>query len=1086
MSVHNYAELEPGLYENVLDAVLQAQIDIDQDPKRFVTTRFTEDELPEAFSQYVATRLRHLLSAATKQEKRSLISSVMGALNSQPGLTELGALGLDIDNKLRINYLAEVKPHGDSAPLTRPLSRLSQANLITNAPHDPTLESELTSEFASADAVDAVVAFVRASSMRTLYKQLGILKDRGVPVRLITTTYTGATQRKVLDRLVREFGVQVKVSYNPERTRLHAKSWLIHRTTGFNTAYIGSSNLSKAAMQTGQEWNVRLSEANVPEVFSKFRSTFEAYWNSAEYETYHPDTDADRFDQAVRKARTYRNAIESGDKSLIAEYSLLQVDPYPHQKVMLNELAAERQSGHHRNLVVAATGTGKTVVAALDYKRLRADFEKQYGRSPRTLFIAHRQEILTHAHKTFVEVTKISDLGISTVSEFQLGSLDTRKLAQNGNLVFASIQSCHEQALKNLPADLFDFIIIDEFHHASASSYKRLLEHFHPQELLGLTATPERGDGKNVAVEFFDGRIATELRLWDAIEAELLVPFHYFVKYDGTDLSKVKFQRGEYDVDELNQVYVGNEQRADIVLQAINDKVPAPESMRALCFCVSIAHAEYMADCFNRAGLPAKSITAGTENRGDYIKQLQDGELRVICAVDIFNEGVDIPEVDTLLMLRPTQSSTVFLQQLGRGLRKSFGKDVLTVLDFVGNQRKEFRFDNKLRVFTGMSRGKLMESVEKGFKVLPAGVFIEFDKVSQEEVLKSLKANLKVKTARLAQELRDCAGSLDPQAINQVSLADFLAFTGRDPWEIYSRFVKNSASGDRVRLTFGRLKNLSVNNTVNDLEGTELSARISSFNHVTDTERFEAYKFLLVGEYSSYQALSERMKLYANMLVFNLWSNGKTEDRRFGSTDEAIRLARSYPDIAAEIVQLMAHSVENSRVAHRRPLGHLASYPLLLDAKYTRNELLAAFKMGFEFIPQKSGKFPVPSTVPSGVYYFGEEKTDVFMVTLQKSDSDIAYEDYAISEKLFHWQSQNTTSASSPTGKRYVSQAKHGGHVALFVREKSHDDYGDGAPYTFCGPINFISAEGSKPMSIVWELKQELSPQIYQAAKAVS
>lgn len=1089
MSTHNYSDLEIGLYENLVDSVLQEKIESAGLSSYAEYEKLDKAEIPRVFSAYVASRLEHLLASGSKSERIGIMASVLEALDSPRQCSDHTALPLrqvGSSNDLVLEFLAEVKEQPKADPLNRPLSRLRHANLITNAPHDPSLEQELTSEFASADAIDAVIAFIRGSSMHTLYKQFGILRDRGIPVRIITSTYTGATERRVLDRLVRDFGVQVKVSYNSERTRLHAKSWLIHRNTGFNTAYIGSSNLSKAAMQSGQEWNVRLSEAIVPEVFSKFRSVFDSYWQSPDYELYDPEKDAERFDEAIRKARSFGKAVTLGDKSFIESYSLLQVTPFPHQKIMLSELEAERSIGHHRNLLVAATGTGKTVVAAFDYLRFRDSFFKEHGYTPRTLFIAHRAEILKQAHRTFVEVTKISNLGISTTSDFHLSRLDKHLLAEHGNLVFASIQSFHEKTLDSFPADYFDFIIIDEFHHASAPTYKKLIDHFEPSELLGLTATPERGDNRNVAIEFFEGRIASQLRLWDALEADLLVPFHYFVTHDPVDLSDVSFTRGEYNVAELSAKYVGRMDRADVVMRAIQDKVPSPETMRALCFCVSVEHANFMADCFNRLNIAAKAVTASTVEREKYISQLAQGELRVICAVDIFNEGVDIPEVDTLIMLRPTQSPTVFLQQLGRGLRKSFGKELLTVLDFVGNQRHEFRFDHKLKALSGKPRRRLIDSVKKGFQGLPPGIYIEFDKVSQDIVLESLQKNLAVKLPILAEEYREYLEHLLTQQDQKPSLLSFLEFSGRELPDVYGRSSKNSATGHQAFLTLTRLEQLARTGQIFEADGEDIANRIRAFAHVTDVERLEAYRFLLAGDFASYADLSEDLKLYAHMLVFNIWPDGKRNGVFFDSIDSALDLLRSFPAITSEIIELMEYCVSNSRTLHGKPLGRLASGPLLLNAAYSKAELLAAFKVGYEFRRTARGTLPTPGSVREGVW-INEAKTDeVLMVTLQKSESDFSYADYAISESLFHWQTQNKAKPTSSLGQRYINHERDELQITLFVRESSETEYGVAAPYVFCGPVRFISTEGSMPMSIVWELEHPLSPEVYQQAKAVA
>ena len=377
---------------------------------------------------------------------------------------------------------------------------------------------------------------------------------------------------------------------------------------------------------------------------------------------------------------------------------------------MLDAIEVERVlHDRHRNLVVAATGTGKTVIAALDYRALA----EKAGKQPRLLFVAHRREILEQARQTYREV-----LGDGSFGELYFGG----RRPERWQHVFASIQSLTAYGIANIPADAFEIVVIDEFHHAEAKTYRRILEHLTPQELLGLTATPERGDGVDVR-SFFDGRTAAELRLWDALGADLLCPFHYFAIADGTDLRAITWSRGKYDESQLDGVFTGNDARARIILKAVEEKIADAGQMRALGFCVSVAHAEYMTRVFIDAGIRARTVTGTTphEERAASLRALRDAEVNVLFTVDVFNEGLDIPDVDTVLFLRPTESATIFMQQLGRGLRRTEDKAVLTVLDFVGYHRKEFSFGRKFSALTGLHGKQLEKAVKEEFPFLPSG-----------------------------------------------------------------------------------------------------------------------------------------------------------------------------------------------------------------------------------------------------------------------------------------------------------------------------------------------------------------------------
>ena len=639
--------LAAGVYESLHTAGLDRQLA----GAVGLTPRFSVVDgvdAPEVLARHIANVVRRALADERDPDRRTaLVSdllSVLAATDDQP--TEI------LEQLLVLTREEAPGVH----KLLRPQTPLSAAALLTNAKGEPSLGAELRAELSSADRVDLLCAFIRWAGLRVLEEPLTLLKEHGIPFRVITTTYVGATERRAVDELVRRFGAEVRISYETQSTRLHAKAWLFRRNSGFDTAFVGSSNLSRAALLDGLEWNVRLSGVATPELLRKFEATFDTYWADQAFLRYDPATDADRLDDAL--------AI-SGNRGSRSTITLagLEVRPLPHQVSILEALDAERQvHDRHRNLVVAATGTGKTVVAALDYRRLR----EQHGRDLTLLFVAHRREILEQSLRAYRETVADGSFG-----EVYVGGARPERWRH----VFASVQSLASYGVDRLPADHFDVVVIDEFHHAAAQTYQRLLTHLQPKELLGLTATPERGDGVDVR-SLFGGRTAYELRLWDALAADLLVPFHYFGVADDVDLTRIEWKRGAYDVGALDRVYTGNDARAAKVLRELNDKVTDVQRMRALGFCVSVAHAEYMARVFRDAGISALAVSGDTPEarRAEALDELRRGEVKCLFAADLFNEGLDLPEVDTILLLRPTQSATVFLQQLGRGLRRSHGK----------------------------------------------------------------------------------------------------------------------------------------------------------------------------------------------------------------------------------------------------------------------------------------------------------------------------------------------------------------------------------------------------------------------------
>ncbi|GAA3130436.1 DEAD/DEAH box helicase [Planomonospora alba] len=935
--------------------------------------------------------------------------------------------------------LSVVKDVPGAEPPRRPLTSLSEAALLTNAREDPNLAHELATELASADRVDLLCAFVKWSGLRILERPLAGLRRRGVPLRVITTTYMGATERRALDRLVRDFGAEVRISYEQNSTRLHAKAWLLRRRTGFDTAYVGSSNLSRAARLDGLEWNVRLSSVTTPRLLDKFEGTFDSYWNRPQFEPYNPETDGDRLDEALSRSK-------AGER--LFDIPALVPHPFPHQKEMLEDLDVERTvHDRHRNLLVAATGTGKTVVAAFDYRNL----QHRLGRQPSLLFVAHRREILAQALRTYRQVLATPDFG-----ELHVGDERTRHWRH----VFASVQSLTSLGIETFDPDHFDVVVIDEFHHAAARTYRKIIDYLKPKELLGLTATPERADGTWVQDEFFDRRIASELRLWDALDADLLCPFHYFGINDETDLSQVKWSRGSYDSRALDNVLTGDTVRARLVFNALLDKVSDLSVVRGLGFCVSVRHARFMADFFTGAGVKSLAVdaTTGEAERKAALNALREGKVTFLFAVDLFNEGLDIPDVNTLLLLRPTESATVFLQQIGRGLRRTPDKDVLTVLDFVGQHRKEYRYGNRFQALTGLTRGRLERVVRNDFPLLPSGCQIVLDRVTKDRLLAELKVHLGATVTTLTQEIRSYA---------ETSLIGYLEASGRDIDDVYRNRRYWTALLRRSGLLGGDASPMEE----------KLGRRVRALLHVDDHRRAEAYARLLRPGGPRYDGCSALDQAFIRMLFFSFWRDGGNGE--FRSYDEALARLRAESALCDEIRQVLTYGIERPRHVAKslpEPLGHI---PLAVNARYSGDEVLAA--LGWARLGGS-----VPGNFQGGVAWSPATRCDALLVTLNKNEKEFSpqtmYRDYALTPTLFHWESQNRTGARSTTGLRYQNHEREGSHVLLFTRERKEDENRHPEPFVFHGTARYVEHEGERPMAITWCLDEEMPADLFRRA----
>ena len=1023
--------LSEGLHEALLTRGLQVVLARETALLSDLGRVDPEDQVHVLARHLASAAMRRLESVRDPAKRLELANQLLSQITDDSQLV--------IDPVEQLQALRPPSQPGSIVRYTeRPRTPLNDAALLTNAHGEPSLAAELRAELDSADTVDLLCAFVMWHGLRLLEKQLTTLKDAGVPLRVITTTYIGGTERRALDRLVREFGADVKVQYDAARTRLHAKAWIFHRNTGYDTAYVGSSNLTTSAMLEGVEWNVRLSNAATPALMQKFRATFESYWNSSEFEPYDPDHDAERLDEALTQARGGRR----GDRVTLS-LSGLEVRPFPYQQEILDMIEVERVvHDRHHNLVVAATGTGKTVIAALDYRRL---IEQSRGQRPRLLFVAHRKEILEQSLRTYREVLADANFGELYVGGAQPDSWQH---------VFASVQSLTSYGVTNIPADAFDVVVIDEFHHAEARTYRRILDHLEPQELLGLTATPERGDGVDVRT-FFDGRTAAELRLWDALGADLLCPFHYFAVADGTDLRSIKWTRGRYDEGELDGVFTGNDVRSRIVLTQLRDKITDVGAMRALGFCVSVAHAEYMTRVFNEAGIPSKTVTGATpqHERERALRDLREGAVNALFTVDVFNEGLDVPDVDTLLMLRPTESATIFMQQLGRGLRRTRDKAVLTVLDFVGLHRSEFRFAERYHALTGLGGKRLIDQTEKGFPFLPSGCQIVMDKQAQASILENLRSQISTRWAKIVAELKrapqdDLGAFLDESGI---ALSDILR--------------RGSHSWTRLR------RDADLATPPGSVLEERLLRRVRAFAHVDDQLRNDAYRRLLSDDAPSYDALSPVEQKLARMLYFSFWSDGGGHES-YEAGLAALRVERA---TRAEVRSVIDLSFDAARHVTTPMLGDLGEVPLRLHARYQREEILAALD------------FPrMPNSMREGVWYSPELNVDIFLITAKKSEADYSpttmYADYPISPELFHWESQSTTSVHSPTGQRYLNGTST---VLLFVRHEPNDDFGT-SPYLFLGPATYVSHTGDRPIAITWKLKTPMPSDFFNLTSAVA
>lgn len=984
--------------------------------------------------------------------------------------------------------------------------RLALTTLILNRKevHQNFFKS-LKFELETTDDFDFIVSFIRMSGLQLLVSPLKTFSQRvangpeegqGRKARILTSTYMTVTEPKALRQLLEFEHIDTRV-YAGSEVSFHTKAYLFSRRSGLNTAIIGSSNLSSAALREGQEWNLRVPDGPHSSVYKDAKDQFELLWNHPlsmpltprfvdEYEahfkahqsagsfrtTFVPDLLDDGNNNPLSDgvdglglAKTFR-AVSAYDTSASG------LVPNAMQQRALDGLEQTRASGAERAAVIAATGSGKTFLAAFDVQRFKPQ---------RMLFLAHRKELLDNACKTFNKLYQARPGQLCGMLTGESKTYDTP-------FIFASVQTlARPEQLARFKPDHFDYVIVDEFHHASASTYQRILDHFKPNFLLGLTATPERMDGRDV-LAICDHNVAFELRLRGALELELLAPFHYFgVADDTVDYDDVDVRGGMY-VERSLVEHLNTMARVEYILRNIRLYGHHGEHLCALGFCVNVEHADFMAAAFERRGRKALSLHGGHtgDERLKAILRLQDPNdpLEVIFTVNIFNEGVDIPQLNMLLFLRPTQSSTVFIQQLGRGLRKVEGKEYVTVLDFIGNYRNSFVVPLALAGETASSFDKesLKDKVEAEFSDLPGECYVDLDAVTKQRIIQKLDA-IRVNSAEWLKLLyhqfkRDLGSS--------PTILDFLYTQGAPNFSAFARKYGSLMKAKR------RFKDLTDNEalflddglmseTVERLENMlplKWPYEYAILDHVLEANsrlvtvddvlvRLQQWFSLEVHRAHHESLIQRAMAELAIPYKKHGWAFGQVADGAFEVDEQHLHLlgdAQRRAYLKTRLIYGMTHFRRHFQPRHflggQQRLAHYQNY--------TREDL--------QFLFEDTAK---KGSWREGVKRLGQRY--LLFINLHKSEEtkeELKYQDFFIDPVTFHWQSQNATSHSSNTGQNFVHHKMRGYEILLFVR-KYAKMHGETLPFMYLGKVDYVRSHGDKPMTIIWKLHDRIPDKIF-------
>lgn len=1031
--------LKKGIYEHIINKEIENDI-CEAEKSGLVCMQQPVDsaESPRMLANYLADVIRQRLEEAeTQQDRVALVNRIMAdaGLVDDVRITRPADLLTEVMTKQK-----SVIQSGIRTQTVRPISGFRVSNLFTGGNSTLSLGEEIRREIASADEICFIVSFLKVSGVRIFLDDLKKFCSReGTRLRIITTTYCGATQAKAIEQLSELPNTEIRISYNTDIERLHAKSYIFLRNSGMNTAYIGSSNLSKSAQTDGLEWNMRVTNVENPHIIKTALATFEMYWNSPNFEDFCIGG-IKKFNKEIN-----RNVFhKEGTEALYQHYVLL-----PHQKQILDKLRVEREDrANFRNLIVAATGTGKTVISAFDYQ----DFVFSHKRA-RILFTAHREEILRQSLNTYRSVLQDANFGTLWVGT-------ARPHDDSGyEHLFVSISmfnSRFDELFSRFESDYYDYIVIDEAHHSQADSYRKLFGHFRPKILVGLTATPERMDGRDLRPDF-GGRISAEIRLPQALQAGLLTPFQYFCVSDDTDLSDDSLWSGQkYNLERLADKLCA-QKRAKLIVDALHKYLADEYICRALCFCVNKRHADFMAEQLRLYGFNAQSLTSDTpaEERKQLARSLRDGTLHYLCVVDIFNEGVDIPEVDTVLFLRPTESLTVFLQQLGRGLRLSAGKTELTVLDFVAQANRKYDFASRFRALTLHPEKNIQKQIKEGFTLLPMGCSIVMEKMARQYILDNIQSAIYNKT-RIVREINTYT--------TVPTISQFLENNGQDIRVLY----QGANCWSSLKRAAGRISYKDDAVTRRLEKGMSNLLHHNTFSFLRFVERF------IAGENVH---LDEDNATYSLMLYYALFQD-RIDKSGFGTIYEALEsvFRPEYECFRQEISEILSYLMASLNI-RTMPIGEDAIPGLELYGCYTREEI-------FTLAGRQTATLRMQG-VASGSFNLPEHNAVLLFVTLNKSEKDFSpstqYDDYLINENYFHWQSQNKDSHNNPGGRRYIEQKQNHNKIILFVREEKRDGFGNTMPFHCFGLVDYVSSHGDFPMNVTWRLQKPAMAQYLRA-----
>ncbi|WP_300361479.1 DUF3427 domain-containing protein [Fusobacterium sp.] len=878
-----------------------------------------------------------------------------------------------------------------------------------------------------------IVSFIRFSGIQILLDILKKLEEKNIKGKILTSNYMNVTEKRALEKIIKFKNIELKF-FDGDIQGFHPKTYIFKNEKGIKIL-LGSSNISFGGLKSNIEWNNEIffekDDNEIEEVLNEYNYIWE---RSFPY-------DPLKFNDSNYIKDDYRNNGR-------------EIKPNYMQNLALENLKRIRENGGKRALGISATGTGKTYLAVFDIREFKPK---------RVLFVAHREEILNSAQISFKKIIKEKTLGKYTGNKKEL----------DRDFIFSTIQTLHKN-LDKFEKDYFDYIVIDEAHHIGSETYNKILDYFSPKFLLGLTATPERCDGYNI-YEVFEGNIPMEIRLREALDNDLVSPFHYFGITDikEVDLSDVDLNK----IDEVAKRLMINK-RTDFILEKIKFYGFSGNKMKALGFCANINHAKFMSEEFNKRGVVSEVLTGedSPEKREEIIKRLEDNEdnLKIIFTVDIFNEGVDIPSINLVLMLRPTNSPIVFIQQLGRGLRKTKEKEFVTVLDFIGNHKKIFLIALALSGNTTYDKDHINHQIRSDFSSFSKSAYIGMDEILKERILEQIE-NENFNTLKyLKEEYNNFKNYLK----RIPSYFDYIDCEGAP--NIYKFILK-------YKSYYNFLKSIGEDIFKTDEGERKIMEEVESYLPLKRIYEILIIKLLLEKDEIGIEDLKREIRKYQESFeektIIHSFKNISWDFLDSSDKKRKTKLVENENFILRK-TEIFKKSLENKEIKKYLEEAILFGIREYINKFGNKNYGIPFLKLNESYSMREvallSNYGKLHSSYRNGINPSEDKKTFYLFINLEKDDEmKFKFNNTIIDRRHFTWFTKTSTSIDSEVGQNFIKNRERGIVLHFFIRKFNKID-GITQPFVYVGQGDIVEYSGEKPIKCRVELKNKIDKETYE------